>query len=190
MRKKYDSRKVKSYRSYSIADLCRVYEQDKLHHQTIRKWIREEKIAPIVDGRKILIYGVVWKKFLCKNNNRGKKKLKFRELKCCKCRTICEPLENIIHGLRIYNSGCLEAKVICSNCGHVNRRLYKRIEHEMLQEYFLVLHDEVTLLSDSCNSPNKTHSKTCEKQPTSESTEKPLNNTIIPLNKTHLGADT
>jgi hypothetical protein len=182
MHKNYDIRRANSYRSYTIADLCRLHSDEGLHQQTPRGWIKHHGLKAWKVGNEYYVYGAVWKKYLFERNNKKKRRLEFRQMKCEKCKAIVEPLNSTIHLLQISISGGLQAKVTCSHCGHNQKRFYKKSEHQRLYDNFLVLQDETGILCDSSNSPNKTHFITGVKTPVSEPEE---NTTTLPCN-THL----
>lgn len=102
MFEKYDHRLVKSYKSYTLQELCRLYKEDQLHIQTIRGWLRNGELPSIKDGNKHLIYGAVFKKFLFERNKKHKKHMHFKEFKCCACKQINVPLETF----RTYAKPC------------------------------------------------------------------------------------
>jgi hypothetical protein len=169
MHKKYDARKVKSYRSYKIADLCRIHHDDNLHKQTIRTWIKQGKLQAMMHEGDYYIYGAIWKNHIKQNNNGNKRTLAFREMSCRKCKFIGEPLDGQILELKLLPSGGLEAQVVCRSCRHQNRRLYKRVEHQKIHNEFVVLHDLVEQLKDSDICPRKTHIVNAAIAPASES---------------------
>jgi hypothetical protein len=157
MHKKYDARLVKLYRSYTIADLCRIHHADNIHQQTIRTWIKAGKLQAMMHKGEYYIYGAIWKNYIKENNNGNKRTLKFREMNCRKCKFIGEPLDGQVLQLKVLPNGGLEAQVVCRSCRHQNRRFYKLAEHQKLHNEFLVLHDVVGVLCDSAISPSKTH---------------------------------
>jgi hypothetical protein len=156
MRKNYDPRLIMSYRSYKISDLCRIYKAKKLHPQTLRKWINSGELKAIIDGKTILIYGAVLKKFLVENNSKGKRSLKITEFKCWKCKTIAPPLNNEITNLEEVK-GYIKAYAICNSCGNKIQRPYKlKLLAEILKT-FEVKQGDAPLLYDSSNSTSNTH---------------------------------
>jgi len=182
MHKNYDARRANPYRTYSIADLCRLHSDEGLHRQTPRGWIKHHGLAAWKVGNEYYVYGAIWKKYLLERNNKKKRKLEFRQVKCVKCKAIFEPLNNTIYLLQISVSGGLQAEIICRHCGHKQKRFYKRIEHQKLYDNFLVLQDGTGILCDSSNSPNRTHLIRDAKPPDSE----PEKNIIITPCNTHL----
>ena len=171
MHKNYNARRACPYRSYTIADLCRLHSEEGLHPQTPRGWIKHHGLKSWMAGNEYYVYGAIWKKYLHERNNKKKRKLLFRQIKCVKCKAITEPFNNTINLLQISISGGLQADVICSHCRHKQKRFYKRIEHQKLYDNFLVLQDETGILCDSSNSPNKTHLIIELKPPASEPEE-------------------
>ena len=186
MKKRYDTKLVRSYRSYSLEDLCRIYNDDKLHPQTIRTWIREEKLEAISNGNKLLIYGAVWKNFHARRNKQAKRTLTFHEMKCLHCKVIGEIKDKTIHNITESRSGGLDAEVECSKCNRHNKRMYKRSEHELLHREFTIIHDEVGLLYDSCSSPCTTHIEAPKRGVASESLSTPSSSSSTLPCKTHI----
>lgn len=168
MFKKYSPRKKElySYRSYKIADLCRFYKSQKLNAQTIRKWIKKGELKAFLHERDYYIYGAVWKEFLTNRNKKNKEKrgLYFEQFKCFKCKAKKPPLNNIITKLTTGFNDCIEAFGICQKCGNKElKRPYKRSELTKIKEIFKIELDELTLLSNSSTSTNKTHSNIGQK---------------------------
>jgi hypothetical protein len=157
MSKRYDHRLVRSYISYSIAEICRLYKVNKLHPQTVRGWIIFDGLEANQDGHKILIYGAVLKQFLSDRNKGRKRTLKMDELYCCKCRAINSPVQNTITSLMEQPNGCLLAKGICPDCGFMMQRMYKRIVALDIRDLFKFDATALMLISDISCTTYKTH---------------------------------
>lgn len=176
MFKKYDYRLVKTYITYSIPEICRLFKDFALHEQTVREWVRTGQISFYKDGNKILIYGAVLKKFL-KNRNKGRaRSLKETEFLCYKCKTIAPPLEHIIISLSENKNGCFTAVGICANCAAFVNRIYKRAMGVKLQDIFKLEPEALIILSDILCSISKTHIKTDPKPALHESLPNRLSN--------------
>ncbi len=169
MFKKYDYRLIKSYKTYTLQELCRLFKEEQLHAQTIRAWIKSGELDSIKDGHKHLVYGGVLKKFLFERNKRHKNRLKFYEFKCCACKQINAPLENTILSAEIRNNGSILATAICPQCGCEMKRLYKGSEESQILAKFQIEKEALLVLSDiSCNA-SKTHLGTDQETTRSES---------------------
>ncbi len=174
MFKKYSPRKkdLYNYRSYKIANLCKIHKSEKLHPQSIRKWIKKEELKAFLHERDYYVYGAVWKEFLKNRNNTHKEKssLDFNQFKCFKCKAKQPPLNNIITKLSTGFNGCIEAFGVCQECGYDKlKRLYKRSELAQIKEIFKIELDELLILCNSSISTNKTHSNIGQKVGVSES---------------------
>jgi hypothetical protein len=169
MFKKYDHRLVKSYKSYTLQELVRLYKADQLHIQTIRDWIRSGELDCIQDGNKYLIYGAVLKQFLFNRNMNKRRNLQFNEFLCCKCKQINRPLEATIISATIKKNGSILATAICPNCAFEMKRLYKGSEVDKILKIFQIEAEALRVLSDTSSSASKTHLKTAHKLPQSKS---------------------
>src|SRR5580704_7607235 len=95
MFKYYNPQLVKKYRSYTAEEICKLFENKKLHIQTIRDWVKSGDLEVILK-KPITIYGEVLRAFLEKRNVNHKRHLAFHQLKCVKCQEIISPHENAI----------------------------------------------------------------------------------------------
>lgn len=170
MFKKYDHRLVKSYKSYTLQELCRLYKEDQLHIQTIRGWLRNGELPSIKDGNKHLIYGAVFKKFLFERNKKHKKHMHFAEFKCCACKQINVPLEATILSVVIKNNSSILATALCPNCACEMKRLYKGAETNQILDTFQIEPEALSVLSDISSDASKTHPEANQKLSGSEST--------------------
>jgi DNA-directed RNA polymerase subunit M/transcription elongation factor TFIIS len=185
MYKKYDHQKPKSYRSYKISDICRLYRDKKLHEQTVRKWVKSGQLEAIFDGNVILIYGAVLKRFLQDSNQQHQKKLEFSHFRCGKCKTKDAPLEHQVT-LQQGRGGSIQAFGMCITCGHCMHRHYKASQRAEIEKVFHVLHSEVRRLDDSSDTTSKTHIENNPKTPPSESPKKYVQQSNIASNSTHI----
>lgn len=171
MFKKYSPKPIYSYKSYKISDICRVYKDQGLHPQTIRKWIKQQGLKAFLHERDFYIYGAVLKEFLTNRNQKHKEEgsLDFDQFRCGHCKSKQPPLNNIITKLTIGFNNCLRAFGICGKCNHEIKRSYKRLELDEIKEIFQIQLDEVSILCNSLSSTNKTHSNNAQKVGGSES---------------------
>ena len=190
MFKKYDPRLVRSYHSYKVADLCRLYRDKKLHAQTIRGWINSGKLTAFTDGKNILVYGAVFKQFLLDMNKKHKRTLAFTEFRCGKCKTIAAPLHNTISTMAPGRNGCILAYGVCVSCGHKITRIYARSTEEKILQSFTVQHNELAGLWYSSCTTSKTHIEIEPLITLREPPEKPSHteppHTVTSTGKTHL----
>lgn len=189
MFKKYDPRRVKSYRSYKLADICRLFKDKKLHPQTIRGWINDNKLEAFIDGKNLMVYGATLKIFLQKRNEDHKRKMAFDEFRCGKCKVISSPLNYIITNLNYGKAGCVIATGICYNCNNEMTRIYKKDQEPEIIQRFNIQHNELSTLSNRTSSSGKTHYKEEEKPMVSESCKSDKNiknlNMFDTTSKTH-----
>ena len=173
MFKKYTpkTKELYHYRAYKIADLCAIHKSEKLHPQSIRKWIKKGELKAFLNERDYYVYGAVWKEFL-KNRNktrREKSSLDFNQFKCFKCKAKQPPLNNIITKLSTGFNGCIQAFGVCQKCGYDGlKRPYKRSELAQIKEIFKIELDEVAILYNSSTSTTKTNSNNSQKAGVSE----------------------
>ncbi|MBI2791257.1 MAG: helix-turn-helix domain-containing protein [Gammaproteobacteria bacterium] len=169
MFKKYNPRRVKSYKSYTLQEISRLYKTDQLHIKTIRAWINSRELNYFKDGNKYLIYGAVLKQFLF-NRNQGKSRrsLQFDEFMCCKCKQINRPLIDTILSVAIRKNGSILAIAMCPNCASEMNRFYKRTEIDKIFACFQIEADALRVLSDTSSSASNTHLNTNHKTQGSE----------------------
>ncbi len=175
MSKKYDARLLKSYRSYKIKDVCRLYRVKKLHEQTIRGWIAKGELKAFWHGNTIYIYGAVLKQFFVDRNSLRKAPLAFHEFRCWKCKATDAPLNHTIEKLVTGRNKSLLALGVCASCGHEIQRLYKADAEPEILSTFTVKHNAVMRLSDSVCSKERTH---IENMPEMAATEPLANKTL------------
>ncbi len=147
----YNYTLIESNRSYSTEKIQKLL---KIHPQTIRGWVKEEGLQ-CVSKKPMLIYGAILKAFIKTRNEKHKKTLDFKEMKCLKCRNISVPKDNQIS---IYNNqnGSIRAVGVCSNCDNEFSKLYKKNSTYELKNAFFIKPTESTLYNTSPIS-NKTH---------------------------------
>lgn len=145
MTKLYDYRKVNSKRTYKLKDVCRTFKNECLHEKTIRKWIRNSTLEAFKSDGIIYINGGVLKTFLHQRYCKNRRKLTLQEFKCWTCKTIGQPVDNIVSRLTNGRNNSLAAYGICTSCGSEIERLYKRSELPEILKAFSVKHNEVTM---------------------------------------------
>lgn len=155
MFKYYNPRLVKKYRSYSAAEICKLFETKKLHIQTIRDWVRSGELE-VVTQKPITVYGEVLQVFLEKRNISHKKQLTFKEFKCLKCREISTPHENTISIYKTKN-GNIKASAICPVCHNKAIRFYKGIEEAQLEKTFIINKPHLVTIGNSSSTACKAH---------------------------------
>lgn len=73
MPKKDDAKVIHSYKSFKIADICRLYKEQKIHPQTIRKLIKAGKLEAFEYQGEWYVYGAILKQHF-ENKNKDRKK--------------------------------------------------------------------------------------------------------------------
>ncbi|MFA5880165.1 MAG: helix-turn-helix domain-containing protein [Candidatus Margulisiibacteriota bacterium] len=167
MFKYYNPNLIKSYLSYSVEQICKIYANKRLHPQTIRQWVKSGKLES-VSKKPILIHGTVFKEFIKTRNDNHKKQLNFNQFKCIKCKEINIPKDNKISIYRNKN-GSLRAVGICPSCKHQNMRFYKKIDEQKLRGTFDIKTSDMLRLCNSSCSTSKTNpnndNKPCLNEP-------------------------
>jgi hypothetical protein len=168
MSKKYDYRRVASYRSLKMRDICRLYIDVKLSHQTVRGWISDGKLEARLIGKTYYVYGAVLKQFLKDKSEKRKQTLDFEDYKCWYCKTVSRSIDNIIKRLAYGRHKSLVAYIDCESCGREVERPYKLALLPEILKTFSVKKDEVTVLCDSSCSTRKTRIDNTQKKPLCE----------------------
>lgn len=154
MFKYYNPRLVKKYRSYTAEEICKLFENKKLHVQTIRDWVKSGGLE-VVTKKPITVYGEVLRAFLEKRNASHKKQLLFNQFKCLKCQEIISPHGNI----SIYKNqnGSIKASAICPVCNNKATRFYKKNEQDLLEKTFIINEPVLVTIGNSSSTACKTH---------------------------------
>lgn len=110
-RRRYNTRRIKQYRSYQIQEIAKLF---RVHKNTVRQWIKRgltvnDTVKPH------LIYGEVLKEFLQRMQHDRKSKCKPGYLYCVKCRMPQKPL-NMAVDIAPLNSRCLHLTAKCEVC--------------------------------------------------------------------------
>ena len=168
MPKKYDARVIHSYKSFKIVDICRLYKEQKIHPQTIRKLIKEGKLEAFEFQGEWYVYGAILKQHF-ENKNKGRKKtLEFHQFSCRKCKAIDSPLNNIITRLTTGRGGCVVAFGICKACGHEMQRPFKKAEAAKMREIFTIQLEQQMTLCNTSSTTKTTHIEIEQKEVVSE----------------------
>lgn len=138
MIRKYDPRKIKSNRSYTVDDLAALYD---LHVHTVRVWIKEHglSIALIDDRRPQALYGVKVKAWMAKWQASRKSKCSPGEMYCLSCKS---PTEITPGSFRIVpsNTQKITAQGECGVCGRTLNRFDVRANIPALEREFKTGH--------------------------------------------------
>ncbi len=169
MSKKYDYRRIQAYRAYTVRDICRLYQDLKLHEHTIREWINLGELEAFQSGKKLYVYGGVLKKYLKDKRNRKRRSLTFEEHKCWTCGTVAVPTNNIIKHLKCGQNNNVTSLADCPGCGLTMRRSYPTNAVPEILRIFTVEQNDVSRLYDSTCSTRKTDIENEEKIPVCES---------------------
>ena len=186
MSKKYKPGLISTKRSYTLNQICQIYSEDKLHKQTIRKWIKKEGLCCFGPQNKRLIQGSDLKTFLeCKNNPKTPP-MQFECFKCLKCKERSIPTSQTISITRRPN-GTLGARGTCSLCGGQINKIFKGGDREKLHEFFTVEQNVVETRSDCSDTSSKAHMKKTEENSSCEPDKDHELNSEHLSSKTHLG---
>jgi len=168
MSKKYDYRRVPSYRSLKIRDICRIYKREKLSPYTVRSWINDGQLEAMLIGKTYYVYGAALKIFLKNKSEKRKKPLGFEECKCWHCKAVFKLTDKTIKKLSYGKNKGLICYLDCVGCGKEVERPYK---HELLDKIiktFTIEQSEVTVLCDSSCSTRNTNINIEQKKPLRE----------------------
>lgn len=147
--------------------ICKIFRGKKLHHQTIRGWIKSGELEAI-STRPILIYGAVLKVFIQNRNQAHKNCLEFNQIKCVKCKVSSVPQNNEIN-IKKNKNGSLKVEAFCPVCHSTPLRFYKQTEYEQLKETFTIKKPEASTLSNQSSNASKTDLGDSYKTPLNES---------------------
>jgi hypothetical protein len=152
MAKKYSHTRVKSHRSYSVDDVCKLFADKKLHPQTVRAWIKEG--LKVIGKKPFIIHGQDLKAFLEERNKASKKKLTLAEFKCLSCHEIEKPIISVIRK----ENGSLFASGICPHCQGKVAKICQANDFDKLQYLFTITNEqEQTRLYSNDNTSLNTH---------------------------------
>ncbi len=160
MSKNYDARLVRSYRSYKVRDVCRLFKDKKLHEQTVRGWYNDGLLEGFKSGKTLYIYGAVLKSFLNERSAARKTPLEFMEFKCWTCKTVAIPRDNIVAKLERNTNGSIKASSICHTCKAQSSHTYKKKDEKEILKCFTVQQNALGALCDSVCSNRNTNIET------------------------------
>lgn len=110
MARRYDSRRAKIHRSYTVAEVERLFG---VHRNTVLRWI-SLGLEPIERKRPLLIHGSALRAFFVEHNPR-KQPCRAGELYCVKCRVPRRPACDVVDYIpRTTTTGALQG--ICPSC--------------------------------------------------------------------------
>lgn len=122
MARRYDPRRAKIHRSYTVAEVERLFS---VHRNTVLRWI-SLGLEPIESKRPLLLHGSTLQAFLTKHNPR-KQPCRAGELYCVKCREPRRPAFDAVDYLpKTATTGTLQA--ICPTCATLIYRAVKRVK--------------------------------------------------------------
>jgi len=185
MFKYYNPQLIHSKRSYTVEKLCNVYQDKKLHAQTIRGWVNSGELE-VISKKPIIIYGAIIKSFLEQRNKAHKKTLDFDQIKCVFCKQSSSPKNKEI---TIYQNknGSWKAVGFCQVCDHEISKFYKRDDRQKLAETFIIKQPELITLCNKSDTASKTHLKELQKIVSSESKQDLKQDSTTTTSKTNIG---
>lgn len=185
MFKYYNPQLIHSKRSYTVEKLCNVYQDKKLHAQTVRGWVNSGELE-VISKKPIIIYGAVVKSFLEQRNKAHKKSLDFDQIKCVRCKQSSSPKNKEI---TIYQNknGSWKAVGFCQVCNNEISRFYKRNDRQKLSETFIIKQPELMTLCNKSDTAYKTHLKEPQKIVSSESKQDVKQDSTTTTSKTNIG---
>ena len=151
-RRLYSHNRVKYWYCYDIDEICNLFSSHKLHHQTVRAWLKKG-LKKIDSGKPILVYGNDLIKFLKDQNTKNKCSLRFLEFYCMKCRDARTAYRKKV--LLEKKGNLLRAKCHCPKCKTLMNKSYKLSVLGVLRRKFRVV--DVLELYDCKSRTDKTH---------------------------------
>lgn len=144
MARRYDIRRVKIHRSYTIAEIAKLLSA---HKNTVARWI-SGGLEPIERKRPLLIHGSTLRVFLDAQKP-PKQSCGPREIYCVKCRAPKRPaFDEVEHPPRTATTGRLRG--ICPTCTSM---IYRAVKHanvdEICRGLVVTLVDAQSHLTDS-----------------------------------------
>ncbi len=146
MARRYNHRRAKIHRSYSIAEIEKLFD---VHKNTVQRWI-SCGLIPIERKRPFLIHGSELRRFLSASNPR-KQPCRAGEIYCVKCRVprrpACDMVDYVAHSP---TGGAI--KGICPTCETIIYRAVKRADLDTTCATLSVSHSRAQQrISDSSN---------------------------------------
>lgn len=117
MAKKLNHNLVKMHRSYTVSDVCELFD---LHKNTVLNWVKNG-LQPIDSCKPAMIQGLTLKSFLKNRNTDSKQRCKPNEMFCMRCKAPTEPANRkVILTRQKSQTGQLKG-----TCPHCNGGLFK-----------------------------------------------------------------
>lgn len=160
----YTHKRLQYWYAYEIDEICSVYADKGLHPQTVRSWMKAG-LKTIDSGKPVLIYGNELIAFLKNRNDQNKCSTAFDQFYCLKCRDARPILQSRIAVVQI--GQFLQAKGLCRQCKTRMCKSYSLAAYPQLKKTFKLV--GVSQLYDCLNPTDKTHLKTQDKTPPTES---------------------
>ena len=152
MAKAYQINRISHFLCYTIEDVCNLYKSQRLHPQTVRKWIKDG-LKTIDNRTPQLIRGSDLKRFLGNLNNSRKLDMAFEEFYCLHCKQVHKPYKNTIAVEQ--NGPFIKAKALCPSTQKIMNKSYKLTDYPELKKFF---HPTDAMgLYDSLNPASNTH---------------------------------
>lgn len=162
--KNYPLRRIRYWYCYDLDEIVALYNDKKLHIQTIRAWLKNG-LTKIDNSKPILIYGSDLIKFLENHNAKNKYPLEFHQFFCFSCNDVKTAFKKQIYIHKQHN--ILLAKAVCCDCKTTMNKTYKLDDYQQLQQYFNVVQEKQ--LYDCLNPPSTTHLNAPPEMPLNES---------------------
>ena len=152
MAKAYKTNIISHFLCYTIEEVCNLYKAQRLHPQTVRKWIKEG-LKTIDKETPQLIRGFDLQTFLGNLNNSRKLDISFDEFYCLHCKQVHKPYRNTI---AVEQAGSfIKTKALCPNTHKTMNKSYKLSDYPELKKAFRLT--DAMGLYDSLNTTSKTH---------------------------------
>ena len=164
-RRLYPHRRIKYWHVYDIDNICAVFSDLGLHPQTVRKWITQNGLKTIDQGKPTLIYGHDLIVFLKAQNSKGKCRLDFNQFFCMKCQDGGHLFQSKI--VIEQKALILKGHAVCRTCKSRMFRSYSLNDIAELKSTFKLV--GVSELYDCTDTTAKTHIEVCSKIPVNES---------------------
>ena len=120
MLRRFDPRRIKIHRSYTVEDAARTLGS---HKNSVRRWIKCEGLTTIDDARPAMIHGRTLRDFLIQRRESSRCRCRPGEIYCLRCRAPKSPAGGMIDYLPMTaTSGNLRG--ICPDCRH---QVYRRV---------------------------------------------------------------
>ena len=152
MSKAYQTNKISHFLCYTIDEVCNLYKTQRLHPQTVRKWIKNG-LKTTDNKTPQLIRGSELKEFLGKLNDSRKLDVDFKEFYCFHCKQVHKPYRNTIAAEQ--DKSFIKAKALCPNTKKIMNKSYKFSDYSELKKIFNLT--DAPRLYDSLNTASKTH---------------------------------